>query len=222
METDDTTATRAERVADRAANALTQGRLPLDETADVSATRARAPKWSRLLAGSSPREILSRLVQGDPLGVRQKLARVLDEQALLLDADRAQLRALARCAREAMRYNGKPEIETWLEERVREALAEIVREDAEAVRANAPIEPSSAFDALARPLELDPVEMRRACAAFNRLPLQDRRAFFDWVLRSGSLDRLARDAQTNASEIARRARRALEVLLVTESRGGKS
>lgn len=215
MERNDTTAARAERVADRAASALTQGRLPLDESAEAAA-RARGPKWSRLFAGGSPREVLSRLVPGDPLGVRQRLARVLTDEALLVDADRAHLRALARCARAAMRYHGKPEIDEWVDERVREALTEIVREDAEAARSSAPPDAGSAFEALARPLGLDPAHMRSACAAFNCLPIDERRAFFDWVVRGRALDRLAAEARTNASEIARRARRALDVLRTRE------
>ena len=55
--------------------------------------------------------------------------------------------------------------------------------------------------------------MRDACSAFNRLPSAERRAFFDLVLQAGSLDELAREGEGSATEIARRARRALDVIL---------
>jgi hypothetical protein len=55
--------------------------------------------------------------------------------------------------------------------------------------------------------------MRKACSSFNVLPLADRSAFFDLVLRNRSLDDLAKELGEGATLIARRARRALDVIL---------
>jgi hypothetical protein len=174
-----------------------------------------APGWRSLLQGRSPKEILSRIVVGDPLRLRARVGRRLEAQALLFDADRVFLRALALTARAAVRYRGQGEIDEWLVRRVDEALAELLEEGDEAEC------PSGAFETLARPLGLDPRALGRACARFHRLAFPERRAFFDLVLHARSLDELAGASGESATEIARRARRALETLLATdEAQGG--
>jgi DNA-directed RNA polymerase specialized sigma24 family protein len=168
-----------------------------------------------LLMGGTPREILCRIVQGDPLELRTRVARRLRAENYLFDADRVHLRTLARCARFANRYQGRPDLDEWLDQIVGEAIDDLLREDLELARRTdrGADEPSAAFTTLAKPLGLDPVAMRRACAAFNRLGAADRKAFFELVIEGGSLDELARASGDGATEIARRARRALDVLL---------
>jgi|RhiMethySRZTD1v2_1073278.scaffolds.fasta_scaffold467860_3 hypothetical protein len=179
-----------------------------------------APGWSALLQGRSPREILSRIVAGDPLRLRARAGRRLEAQALLFDADRVLLRALALTARAAPRYRGQPEIEEWLGARVDEALAELLEEGDEAPPPAEGASAPGAFQVLATPLGLDPHAMSRACARFHRLPFAERRAFFDLVLHARSLDELARSSGESATEIARRARRGLEALLAIEEGQG--
>ena len=186
-----------------------------------------AADWRAWLAGGTPREVLARIVQGDPLEVRGRVARELRERALLFDADRVHLRALARCARAAPAYRGRPALDAWVDARVSEALLELLREDDER-RDEEPrgVEPDAALVALAKPLGLDPERLARACRAFNRLPVEDRRAFFRLVLERRSLDELACDSRSvtrratrgasdgaSATSLARGARRALRVLL---------
>lgn len=190
--------------------------------------------WRAWLAGGTPREVLARIVQGDPLEVRERVARKLREDALLFDADRVQLRTLARCARAAPSYRGRPELDKWLDALVDEALRDLLREDDEraAPGATAP-EPEGALVELSRPLGLDARSLAVACRAFNRLPVDERRAFFRLVLEGRSLDELARtaaaaaprttadpaggkgedDGARGATAVARAARRALCVLL---------
>ena len=194
-------------------------RLAAAESADAPPARTRRAHWRQLLAGSSPREVLARLLAGDPLELARHAGEGLRRHAFLLDADRVVLRAMARCARMAARYRGAPELELWLRERVDEALLDLVREDAEALRRGEPpgAVQLAAFVALARPLGLDPAAMRAACAHFNLLPLAERAAFRALVIEGRSLDELARsagEAPLSASEVARRARRGLEALLV--------
>lgn len=186
------------------------------------------PGWRKLLGGT-PREVLGRLVQDDPLGIREKVGIRLQSDALLLDADRVHLRVLARISRFAGRYRGRPELSAWIESAVAEAVEELLREEHESVRSRRAEEPekASVFASLATPLGLDPTAMRAACAAFNLLPFADRNAFADLVLRGRSLDKVARAAGESATEVARRARRALDTLLTcafprseTERTGG--
>ena len=92
--------------------------------------KRRAPRrhadWRRWLAGRSPREILVRIVQGDPLGVRSIVASRLRARALLLDAEGVHLRALARCARYAVRYTGRPALTDWLAEQVDGSIGDLL------------------------------------------------------------------------------------------------
>jgi hypothetical protein len=206
-------------------SALRRGDPPVREPSALPAI------WQTLFAGS-PREVLSRLVQDDPLGVRGRIAERLRADALLLDGDHVHLRALARISRSAGAYRGRPELSEWVAGAVAESVEELVREMHEEARRRArnrddrartqPADTTGdargardadAFDVLAGPLGLDPGSMRTACAAFDVLPFADRTAFFDFVLESKDLDSCARAAGVNASEVARRARRALDVIL---------
>jgi len=176
--------------------------------------------WRSLLQGRSPKEILSRIANGDPLRLRLRTARRLEAQALLFDTDRIFLRVLALTARAAPRYRGQPEIEEWLAARIDEAVQQVLEEGDEPQRAPASARAPGAFETLAAPLGLDPGAMQSACARFHRLPFPERRAFFDLVLHARSLDELARANSESATEIARRARRGFEALLAAEDGQG--
>jgi len=134
---------------------------------------------------------------------------------VLLDADRVHLRVIARIARSAGRYHGRPGVDDWVDGHVLQVIGDVVREDHESARTPTPTdeESSDAFLALASPLGLDPGSMRKACSVFNVLPLADRAAFIDLVLRNRSLDDLSRELGESATQIARRARRALDAIL---------
>ncbi len=162
-----------------------------------------------LLCGS-PREVLARIVPGDPLAIRDAVATVLRAQCLFLDADRVHLRALARTARAALRYRASGlELCAWLIAQASDAVAEILAEDLDAPR----VDPRSAFVQFARPLGLDPEVMRRGCVAFNRLPVEDRTAFFALVVEDVGLEEHARASGTTTNEVGRRARRGLEAVV---------
>jgi DNA-directed RNA polymerase specialized sigma24 family protein len=130
------------------------------------------------------------------------------------------LRGLARCARAAVRYRGRPDLSTWLSSIVDESMAELLSEDHEAAHSGSCADAmhAGAFSALARPLGLDPESMRSACVLFNRLPLPERGAFFDLVIEGRSLDACAKERGESATEVARRARRALDVLLSAQNK----
>lgn len=185
-------------------------------SAEDSRRSLRARRWRQIFEGAGPREILARIVPDDPLGVRAVVARRLQAQAFLVEADRAHVRSLALIARWAPRYDGQPELDVWLEHLVDRALAELAGDDlddpeaCETARdgASAGVD---AFETLARPLQLHAGSLRSACRNFNRRPPAERRAFFELVLRHRSLDEVAREAGRNAIEVARQARRALEV-----------
>jgi DNA-directed RNA polymerase specialized sigma24 family protein len=162
-----------------------------------------------LLAGG-PREVLARLVDGDPLGLRAVVRERLRARAYLLDADRVFLRSLARIARYAPRYRGAPPLEAWLVGIVDEALLDLLEEEREA----GPPPASDAIRELARPLGLDPAAMRAACRRFHELPEPERRTFLALFVEGRDLDLLARSAGETATAVARRARHALLTVIL--------
>src|SRR6185503_6495901 len=118
--------------------------------------------------------------------------------------ERALLCAQVLCALHAPGWRGEPALSAWLDERVEEALAAVLSEDSLEAGSG---EPLALF---AAPLALDPRDLARACARFNRLALEQREAFFAVVLDGVAADRLARARGLSLSELARRARAGLE------------
>ena len=169
--------------------------------------------WRSLLAGASPREVLARVMNGDPLGVRRLVGERLRQRAYLLDANQVQLRAVARCARFAVRYRGQPGIDRWLADIVDEAMLDLVTEEHERGADAICRSDGGAFHELSLPLRLEPARMREACARFNGLPEDERSLFFALVIESRSIDEVARSRAASATAVARGARTALDALL---------
>ena len=192
-----------------AAEGLAHHREPVVEGPVIEGPVIESVDWRALLAGGSPREILARLVDCDPLGLRAVVYERLRARAYLLEADRVFLRSLARVARYAPRYRGEPELAIWLAERVDEALLDLLDEDREGAALA-----EDTLAGLARPLGLDPAAMRAACARFHALPEEERRTFFALVVEGRDLDELARDSGESATGIARRARHALLTVIL--------
>jgi len=155
-----------------------------------------------LLCGP-PEVVLARLRGEDPLRLRARVARRLAERALLLDLERALLRVQAAVALAGAAACGVEEPEAWLEARVDEALGQLLAEE----RAG-PASP--ALVRLCAPLGLDGERLASACARFNHLPAEVRRAFFALVLEGASPDALARAQALPLGELGRRARAGLE------------
>jgi DNA-directed RNA polymerase specialized sigma24 family protein len=198
-------------------------RAPDDSESSQQSARAGHAHWRQILSGASPREVLARLMSGDPLRIRGLVARKLSERAYLCDADRVFMRSIARVSRFAVRYRGQPEIDEWLGSAVDEALLDLLRDDLEAERAGGAADPDeiAAFVDLARPLGLEPLAMRRVCNTFNHLPEVERRAFHALLVEGSTLDAIARASGPSATEVARAARRALDTLLAASEESGR-
>lgn len=208
-------ATRA-AFAPAAREVLTSTDTVHHEPAKGRRANPRAPgDWRALFHGGDSRRVLARLMQEDPLGLRARVGAKLEARAYLLDADRVLLRSFARTARAASGYHGEPPLARWLDERIDEAVGDLLTEDFEAERADAPLDErqTTAYATLGGPLGFAPAELRAACVYFNRLPESDRRAFHALVIRGRSLDQLARERGESASEVGRAARRGLDALL---------
>lgn len=146
--------------------------------------RAGELDWRALFEGSSPRDILRRLVDGDPLGLRARCEQRIRLQALLLDVDRLSLRATAHVARHSLAYRGTPPLDVWVAERIRKSLTELLDEDDE--RSSARAIPTAPRDerllAIADALGLEPELFARGVATFNRAPFTVRSALCGMLL----------------------------------------
>ena len=184
-----------------------------------------AEERPRALLFGSPREVLARISVGDPLGIRDRVAICLRRERVLLDADRVHLRSLAHCAHRALRLRASEGLAGFLDRCIADAAHELLEADlgprtqaahrssdrgSDGGRAAAP---SGAFAALGAPLGLDPERVRAACAAFNGCAIEDRRACLEILVDGDSIDELAKRDGLSVSEVARRARRALDSVL---------
>jgi hypothetical protein len=167
------------------------------------------PGALELLGHGTPLEVLARLVPGDPLGLRARVCARLAAGALLLDVERLLLLAQVRCALRAAAWRGDPPIDVWSEERIDEAVEQLLAEERDA--ASAP-----ALTRLARSLALDEQAFGAAPRRLHALAPGVREAFFALVLGAESPDRFARSRGLSLSEVARRARAGLEVLRCPE------
>ena len=186
-----------------------------DQEADRAGARGAEPR-AQILAGASPRTVLARISSGDPLGIRGIVAARLRARWLVLDAEPVFVRALARIAAGAPHWRGRPPLAAWLDHEVDRAIDHV---QAECARPS-PRWPSASQpgETLARPLGLDGPTARALLAAFNERTREEREAFQRLVLAAEPLDRVAGEAGVSASEIGRRARRALDALLAVGSR----
>ena len=164
-----------------------------------------------LLLTGSAREVLARLLVDDPLRLGERASALLAARALLLDAERLRLSALVLCALRAREWRGRPALGRWLEERLEEALADALAEDEEPARERADGRNGS-WAELGTSVGLDGRELHAGCARFNRLPREQREAFFALVLEGASPDAESRARGLTLTEFARRARAALEAL----------
>ena len=174
------------------------------------ASAARVEHRHAALGGGTPGEVLARIVPGDPLELRPLVARTVRSEALLVDGERAHLRALALCASGAA--SRPAALDRWLEEQVARAVREVADEQSRSDRDAPPTRRTGALEDLARTLGLSLEHARAACVAFNRLPRDQRSAFLRFAVEGRALEELAGDERASAVEVARRARRALETL----------
>lgn len=142
------------------------------------------PTWRGVLDVGSPREVLAKLIEGDPLGLGPRCQQRTMSQALLIDSRRLYLRACAHVARHAAKYQGVPVLDIWLSEHIRKALKELVAEDAEVLRARDLLEiPEDPWiRGVADVLGVEPALVTRGCAAFNQAAYDVRSAFFGIVI----------------------------------------
>lgn len=138
-----------------------------------------------LFADGSPREILGRLCDGDPLGLDARTAKRAARDAFFVDRDRWSKRAFARVAYRACDYRSNVSLEPWIEARVGEAARDLLEEQQdEELRGISVHESMDAeyYGSFARDAGMEVGLARTACVALNQLPVETRRAFHALVV----------------------------------------
>lgn len=179
-----------------------------------------------MLEGGSTRAVLGRLADGDPLAVRPRVVEHLRAEGLFLEVGRVHLRALALCALDAARAPARGSLGLWIDRHVRGAARAVAKEDRAAADRARGDEPGgdrppragahsggAPLLEVARRVDPDPHALLRACAALNVRPREERLAFQSIAVERTRIDDVAHSSGTSISEVARRARRALEAAL---------
>ncbi len=176
---------------------------------------------AELPTGASPREILNRIANGDPLGLEVRSRARLDVRAVLVDLERIVAGSLARAAYDALRYNGFPTLAMWLDRIIDRTIDEQLEEDRIAERAGQSSvgghAPSHAF--FAEALGVDPVVARRACVVFNDLPDDVRRVYWALVIKGRAIERCVSEGMGSQGELEARFKRALLAISLLEDPG---
>ncbi len=135
---------------------------------------------AELLSGMSANAILERIMNGDPLGIRERCSQRIRNRCFLLAFDRLYLRTMARIAHAGVRYRGQVPFDQWINDRIDGSADEIIEEELEAERSGIPpAEPwESHYLFVSGMLGIEPGMTRRGCIRFNTLELPVRRIFF--------------------------------------------
>lgn len=167
-----------------------------------------------ILGLGSSRAILARLVDGDPFEIGARCVERLRSEAVLLSLKRVHLRAVARVAYAAPRYHGKPPLTQWLNQRIDESLREVMNEVREDERGGVPAVASSEplYPYVAAAFGIEPALARRACIAFNELPIATRRAFFAVVVERKTISRYVAEGNGPPSQVKLNLRTATDAI----------
>jgi len=152
-----------------------------------------------LFRDAAPREILARLLEGDPLELRRRSVERVRSQALLLDAGRLHLRTVAHVARHASAYRGAPPIDVWIAEKLRCSTSELLEEDAERAHSGEipALRHGPLMEQIARTLGLEITTLALGLVAFHKAAHEVRSAFQGLVI-----DRRPLDAWCRTNDIA--------------------
>jgi hypothetical protein len=175
---------------------------------------------SELLRGKSSREILGRIVEGDPFGMEERCVNRIRHHAMLLPVRRLALRSLARTATRAGRYQGVPCLADWLNESIDRSIQDLLQEEREEERNAMPVDAQDPrFTFLEDTLGLPVAQARKACIVFNDLPLEVRRSFQACIVDGKTINRYTAEGNGPPDKVESELRRALTALAILEDPG---
>lgn len=173
----------------------------------------------RLLAGPSPSAILERIVEGDPLGLEARCRRYLREWAVMIDLERLFARTAARISYHAWRENGTAG-EDIVEDCLGNAAEELLTQDRDEFELGEPVrDDEDRYEFLAETLGIDQQGARAACVAFNDLPPEVRRCYWEVAVEGRSIERCVSLGLGDAPTIDGHVRRALRAMSEYKGQG---
>lgn len=160
---------------------------------------------------------LERLQDGDPLGLYPRVSHRLRARALLLDVDRVHGRTLVQVARLGPSIEGAPNLESWLDARIDEAVASTIRQDQQDEAANLPLDfdETRQYDFMILSFGIPPASARRSSLAFNGLADWDRQAFFALLMDGKTVQEVLDMGFRPPERLRERVLRGLKVILLT-------
>jgi hypothetical protein len=166
-----------------------------------------------LFDGGSPREILNRLLDGDPLQIGERTRARLTSTARLIDPERWTVRSMARVAFAAPRWDKAGALAAWIDAQIERAAEDLLDEDRAALIEPTVVAESEARHAfLVQALGIEPEIALRACVVFNDLPFQVRRAFWALVVEGKSMASCVAEGLGSRQQVRADVRRALSAL----------
>ncbi|MCH2105030.1 MAG: hypothetical protein MK291_00145 [Planctomycetes bacterium] len=140
------------------------------------------------------RELLPRLVEGDPLELLPRCAAHLAKEALLLDLSKLHARSLALVARRFEEVSAE-ESDEWLNACVEEAAGQLIHEEQFEERLGFPPpraeDPRSSF--LVGALGIEPALTRGVSVSFHHKSREERRRFWRAVVAGEPINGIAED-----------------------------
>jgi DNA-directed RNA polymerase specialized sigma24 family protein len=173
------------------------------------------PSDRGLLRGRSPRDVLLRIADGDPLEIVARVDAALEEQGMLLAPERVQVRSLARIAYVACSHGAPQVLGPWLREIIEACAGELLEEDREAEHDGDPLPRSSeTYAAMTLAFGVEHSLARRMSVVFHDMPILQRRIIQGIVREGSSLEELATRLGQPLAEIHAGLRAAVESLQV--------
>lgn len=176
----------------------------------------RTDAWRPLLRDGSPREILHRLLDGDPLSIWPLVDARLAEHAFFVDPSRTRLRATARVAFDARRFDDREDLRDWLLARAERAIVEILAEQQAEELQSLPAASSEDFDyyqAIGESIGIDADLARLCCARLNGLDAPSRRAFRALAVDGLALEDAVRREAIDAEQLLARFEHAVKAVV---------
>ena len=167
-----------------------------------------------ILGGRSPREILRKIGDGDPLEIGARCLEHVPKLAVLVDFRRVMIRTMARAAHAAPRYRGEPPLDEWLRKMIEISVKDLIQEDVN--EENAGIPPSQPWDPrfafISETFGVEPAAARRAAIAFNVLPAEVRKTFFAIAVDKKTVNRYVAEGNGPPDKVRAYIRQAIDAI----------
>ena len=160
-----------------------------------------------------PRQLLARILDGDPLDLELRCELRRDETCFLISVKRLYRKSAARIAHGGCRYTGKPPIEEWIGKCIDQSIRDILDEDESGDRRKLPIKVKAHYELLSEELGFTPELSRAAHVCFNLLEENCRAAYFALCVHGLSLEEYAAKVGETPKQIQKAVSEAAGVVL---------